>query len=312
MLGGEAELAARLLLQGRGDERRGGPAGVGLALDRPHGVLDTLQGCGERAHRVLVQLHRSVCLERSVAGEVATLGNPVPIERTWIEGGDDVPVLGGAELDPLALALDDEARRNRLDAAGREALHHLPPEHGGDLVAVETVEDPARLLRVHEPVVDVAGLAERPLDRRLRDLVEDHSLHGHLRLENLDEVPRDGLAFAVFVCREQELVGVPQLRLQVADDRFLLRIHDVERLEVVVDVDAEARPGLLLLGRRNLGGAVWEVADVADRRLDHVVAAEVARDRFCLRGGLDDHQTATVRLPRLGCFHCLSHFGAPL
>ena len=83
-----------------------------------------------------------------------------------VERGDDVPVLGGDERHPLALALDDEARRDRLHAAGREALHHLPPEDGRDLVAVEAVEDAARLLRVDEALVDLARLGERPLDRR--------------------------------------------------------------------------------------------------------------------------------------------------
>ncbi len=93
-------------------------------------------------------------------------GDEARLEGARVERRDDVPVLGGAELDPLALALDDEARRDRLHAAGREALHHLPPEDGRDLVAVEPVEDPACLLRVDEPVVDLAGLAERALDRR--------------------------------------------------------------------------------------------------------------------------------------------------
>ena len=104
--------------------------------------------------------------EHAVAGEVAALRDLLAVdrdqarvERAGVERGDDVPVLGGAELDPLALALDDEPRRDRLHAAGGEALHHLPPEHRRDLVAVEAVEDAARLLRVDEPVVDVARLA---------------------------------------------------------------------------------------------------------------------------------------------------------
>ena len=147
---------------------------------------------------------------------------------------------------------------------------------------------------------------ERALDRRLRDLVEDHPLHRHLRLQHLDEVPGDRLALAVFVGREQELVGLRELAAQVGDDRLLLRVDDVERLEVVVDVDAEARPRLLLLRRRNLGGAVRQVADVADRGLDHVVLAEVARDRLRLGGRLDDHERPALRIPLL-----LPFLGAP-
>jgi hypothetical protein len=37
--------------------------------------------------------------------------------------------------------------------------------------------------------------------------VEDHAAHRHLRLQHLDEVPRDRLALAILVRREQELVG---------------------------------------------------------------------------------------------------------
>ena len=147
---------------------------------------------------------------------------------------------------------------------------------------------------------------ERALDRRLGDLVEDHPAHRHLRLQHLDEVPGDRLAFAVFVCREQQLVGLGELAAQVRDDRLLLRVDDVERLEVVVDVDAEARPRLLLLRGRNLGRAVREVADMADRRFDHVVLAEVARNRLRLGGRLDDHEAYERRIPLL-----LPFLGAP-
>ena len=127
--------------------------------------LDALERGRERARGVLVELDGVGRGELAVAGEVAALRDLSAVDRdearleaARVEGGDDVPVLGGAELDPLALALDHEARRDRLDAACGEALHHLPPEHGGDLVAVEAVEDAARLLRVDEALVDVARL----------------------------------------------------------------------------------------------------------------------------------------------------------
>jgi hypothetical protein len=55
------------------------------------------------------------------------------------------------------------------------------------------------------------------VDGRLGDLVEHHPLHGHLGLQHLEEVPGDGLALAVFVGREVELVGVLQSGLEVLD-----------------------------------------------------------------------------------------------
>ena len=71
---------------------------------------------------------------------------------------------------------------------------------------------------------------------------------------------------------------------QLGDLALLLRRHDVERRELVVDVDAEARPRLALVLGRDVGGTAREVADVADRGLDDVVLAEVGRDLLGLGG----------------------------
>ena len=116
---------------------------------------------GELAGRGLVEAGQIGGLERAVLGEVAALGDPLAVdrrepglERAGIEDAPDVPVAGRDEGAALALALDDEADGDRLHAAGGEALHHLLPEHGRDLVAVEAVEDPPRLLRVDEALVD--------------------------------------------------------------------------------------------------------------------------------------------------------------
>jgi hypothetical protein len=135
--------------------------------------------------------------------------------------------------------------------------------------------------------------------------VEDHPPHGHLRVQHLAQVPRDRLALAILVGREQQLVGVLELRLQVGDDFLLARVDDVQRLEVLVDVDAEARPLLALQLRRDLSSVVREVADVADRRLDDVVLPEVARDRLRLCRRLDDDQLLAAR-----CSHIARHLSA--
>ena len=237
-----------------------------------------------------------------VGAEVAARRHALPVEgdeprleRVRIEGRDHVPPLGGAERHPLPLALDDEARGNRLDAAGREPAHDLLPEDGRDLVAVEPVEDPPRLLRVHQPLVDVARLLERLLDRVAGDLVEDHPPDGHLRLQHLEQVPGDCLALAILVRREQELVGVGELLLELRDRLLLVGVDDVEGLEAVLDVDAEARPRLPLVLLGDLGGAVGKVPDVADGRLHDEVRTEVAGDRPRLRRGLDDDQALRHR-----------------
>src|SRR6266581_2568005 len=129
------------------------------------------QPVGELTRVRLSELHRIRGLERAVLCEVAALRDAPAVdcgqargEVAWLEDGDDVPVVRGDERHPLALALDDEPRRYRLDSARRQSLHHLAPEDRRDLVAIEAVEDATRLLRVDERLVDVAGLAQRALD----------------------------------------------------------------------------------------------------------------------------------------------------
>ncbi len=82
-------------------------------------------------------------------------------------------------------------------------------------------------------------------------------------------MPRDGFALAVLIGGEEEFVGLGQQLLQLPDLGLLVGVDDVDRLEVVLDVDTEAAhlAGVLV---RYLGGAVREVADVPDARLDDV------------------------------------------
>jgi hypothetical protein len=128
------------------------------------------------------------------------------------------------------------------------------------------------------------------LDRILGDLVEHHAVHGHLGLQLLEEVPRDGLALAVLISGEVELVGVLEQSLEFGD-RLLLRVgHHVVGLEAVLDVDGElAERALLELRWQVLG--LDQVADVPHRRLDGVAVAEVLRDRLRLGRRLDDDES---------------------
>ena len=255
---------------------------------------------GERARGVLVENEDRVRPRRAVLAEVATLRDPLSLhgrqaclEGTGLERPEDVPVRRGDEPHAVPLAVDDEARRDRLHASCREARHDLLPEHRRDLEAVEAVEDPAGLLRVDKALVDVPGLGERALDGVLRDLVEHHAAHGDLRLQHLAEVPGDGLALAILVRCEQELVGLGELLLEIGDDPFLVGVDDVERLEPVLNVDAELAVLRALL-LRDVRRALREVADVTDAGLDGVAAAEVAGDGPRLGGGLDDDEAGHV------------------
>jgi hypothetical protein len=120
--------------------------------------------------------------------------------------------------------------------------------------------------------------------------VEHHAANRHLRLEHLLDVPGDRLSFAVFVRREQQLVGGGKLLLEPGHDLLLVGVDDVVRLEIVVHRDTE-RAVLLALGRRDLARLLGQVANVPDARLDVVARPQITRDRPRFRGGLDDDET---------------------
>ena len=109
--------------------------------------------------------------------------------------------------------------------------------------------------------------------------------------QHLRQVPTDRLALAIFVGREVEHVGAFERVLELLDLFLLLGGDDVERLEVVVDVDPEARPGLLLHLGRDLRRRGREIADVADRRLDLEAFGQEGRDRARLGRRFHDDQT---------------------
>lgn len=304
----EAELARGLLLERRRAERGVRGAAVGLGLDRPDGERRLLQrgGQGPRVRLVEVQ---DLALEPTVRAEVAALRDALAVDRvqagdqrgrvrrvtgaSGAEGAGQVPVLGGTERDALALPLDDETGGHRLDAARRQLRHDLLPQDRRDLVAVEAVEDAAGLLRVDHALVQLARVGDGVADRVLGDLVEDHAVDGDLGLEDFLEVPRDGLALAVLISGEEELVGFGQQLLELPDLSLLVRIHHIDRLEIVLDVHAETTDlAGVLVG--NLGRAAGEVADVPDARLDDVSRAEVALDRLRLGRGLDDDESAAA------------------
>jgi hypothetical protein len=230
--------------------------------------------------------------------EVLTGGDAVPVERDegGVEGarpvgdlrvhgqrGEDVPVLGAAERHPLPFALHDDAGRHRLHPAGRQPRHDLLPQHRRDLVAVQPVQDAARLLGVDQVPVDLAGVGYGRLDGRLGDLVEDHPLDRHLGLERLHQVPGDRLALAVLIRREQQLVGLADKLLQLGDLLAPVGRDDVERREPVVHIDTEPCPRLALVLGGHVGRVAWKVPNVAQARLHDVSRTEVTRDRLGLR-----------------------------
>ena len=334
VLGREAELAGCLLLERGGAERRvrGSPVRLALdRLDREVGALEPVPqtGRGHVVHHARWHRRRAVVsvigrgpgevqgitiAQLTRRGEVTALGDPAPVHRdqpgrerrrTLVSGavgpGKDpleVPVTRGAEGDPLAFPGDDEPGGHGLDPSRRQPGHDLLPQHRRDLIAVQPVQHPPGLVGVDKPGVQLAGVVHRVRDGLRRDLVEDHSPGRHLGLEFLEEVPGDGLALAVLISGEVELVGVLEQGLELRDLGPLVGVHHVQRAEVIVDVDPEPRPRLLAVLLGDLGSLVRHVADVPDAGLHHVPLAEVARNGPRLGRRFDDNQASTPAVAR--------------
>ena len=297
------QLARRLLLEGRRREGGSRAAAVGLAGHRvDNRGRGALQRAGVGAGRGLVQMQDAglggLRAQLALLAEVGAGRDGVAVHRGDAraeglarrrEGRVDRPVLGTHVRHTVAFLGDHEARSHRLHAAGRQGRADLAPQEGRDLVAVEAVEDAAGLLRVHEVGVQIARVLQGALDRFLRDFVKNHAAHGNLRLQDLQEVPRDSLTLAVLISCQEEFVGLLEELLEFGDLFLLIRVHHVVRLEALVHVDSEATewPLLHILGQ--LGG-LREVTDVADGSGYVVVGTQVSLNGGGLRRRLHDHE----------------------
>ena len=274
-LGGHAQLARGLLLKGRGDEGRRRLAAL-LGLFDVGDRVDAVADVGEDAvgRRLVGQLDLALAVAVEMGQEVAAvLGEP----------DVDGPVFLRLEGLDLALAVHDHAGDDALHAPGGQAGAHLAPQEGRELVADDAVEDAARLLRVDQVHVDVARLLHRLGDGVLRDLVEGHAARLAVRqVEQLAQVPGDGLALAVRVGGEIDAVGLVGGGAQLADDLVLALDGLVIGREIVVDVNAQR--------------LFRQIAQVAHRGLDLVIAAQILGDGFGLGGGFDNQQLCHVYL----------------
>ena len=269
-LGGEAEFTAGLLLQGRGAERSVRTTGVRLGLDLGDGERGLLQGLRDGGRGGLVEAAHlggevAVGVEVASGSDLGVVqGDETSVELIGLGGqnGLHVPVIGAGESHPFTLTVDDQTGRHRLHTTGGQPRKHFLPQHWGDLVAIETVKDASGLLSVDEVGVKFTGVGDGLVDSLLGDLVEDHPAHRNLGLEFVEQMPGNGLSLAVTIGGEQKFVGLLEQALELTDRRPLLRGDDVDGSELVVNIDAGARPGLTLVLGGHLGGAGGQISHV--------------------------------------------------
>ena len=132
-------------------------------------------------------------------------------------------------------------------------------------------------LRIDQILIDLAWVLDALGDDLLRDLVEGHALGLFIvQIQKRFQVPRDGFALAVRVrCKIHGVAALGGL-FELADELLFSANGLIDGLEVVLDIDAQL--------------ALGQVAQMAHRGHDLIVAAQIFFDCSGLRRRLDDHQ----------------------
>ena len=269
--GRHVELAAGLLLEGGGDEGGRGVALLVLPLD-----------AGDGEGGVLHRLHDGVDLRLAVQLHLLLPAVEAGLELPQV-GGDageisvQGPVLLGDEGLDVGLPLAHQPGGHRLHPPGGQAPADLLPQQGGDLIAHDAVQHPARLLGVHQIHIDGPGVGDGVVDHLLGDLVEGHPVGLVVRdAQHLLQVPGDGLALPVGVGGEEHFLTLLGGFFQLVNDLFLALDGLVVQFKAVLHVHAQL--------------ALGQVAHMAHGGLHLIARAQIFADGLGLRRRLDDHQ----------------------
>ena len=95
-----------------------------------------------------------------------------------------------------------------MDAAGGDGAGDFAADDAGEVEADEHVESLAGLLGADHGHVDGAGVFDGFFESGFGDFVEGDAVGFFGEFQDFEEVPRDGFAFAVFIGREPDGVGL--------------------------------------------------------------------------------------------------------
>lgn len=224
---GEAELAGGLLLEGGGGEWGRGGFLDGMDVDGSH-----LEGVTGGAGEQLLGLLGRAETRGEGAGDSLTVGET--------EACHHAEVFLRCEPLDFILALHDQPDGHRLDSSGREGGLDFLPQHRRQLETDDAVEDATRLLGVDQIEVDVAGVLDGVEYGVLCDFVENDAAGvAGFELQHLEQVPGDSLPLAVLIGSEPYGLRLLCALLQLRHECLLVVGNLIDRLEAVVDIDAE-------------------------------------------------------------------------
>ena len=192
--------------------------------------------------------------------------------------GVQAPVLLGNKGVDLLLPVPDHTQGNGLDSARGQAPFDFCPEQGGDPVADHTVQDPAGLLGIDQVHVDLPGILQGFRNCLFGDLVEgdpvDLLVLEVTQLEGRDQMPGNGLSFAVRVGRQIDPVGLFDHFPESGQELALAADGDIFGFIIVVKVDSHL--------------ALGHIAHMAVAGRDFIIGAKEFLDGLHLGGRLHD------------------------
>ena len=198
---------------------------------------------------------------------------------------DQRPIFLALELLDLEFAVTDEPQGHRLHAAGRFCAGQLAPQHGRQIEADQIIQRAAGQIGLDQRIVNLARMFHRFEDRILGDGVEDHALDRlvleHLLVaENLQHMPRNGLALAIRIGRQNDLVGVFDESGDVGQALAGLGVDIPQHFEIVVRIDGA------ILGR--------QIAHMPEGGDHFVILAKIFVDRLGLGRRFDDDDVHAI------------------
>ena len=269
------QLARGFLLQRRGGERWRRIARKRLGLGRGHREPPRLDHRLGLVRRALVADRQPVDLPAVEPDQPRRKAQPI-----LLEARADAPIFLRTEQLDLALAVDDQAQRDRLHPACRLGSGKLAPQDRRQGEADQIIQCPPRSISVDQVVIELARAGHRRKHRRLGDLVERHPAGvGRKQLalfQHLLDVPADRFPLAVGVGCKDQRVGRPSL---VGDRLQLLRL-----VGIILPLHREPVIGI----DRSVAGR--QVANMAIARQHPVSGAEIFLDGLGLGRGFDDDE----------------------
>ena len=163
-----------------------------------------------------------------------------------------------------------------MHPSGGKSLADLLPQERADLVAHDAVQHPAGLLGIHQLLVDAPGVLHAVFNAGLGDLIKGHPVRlRFIQLQELRQVPADGLSLTIGVGRQVHIVALFGLGAQLFYQLALALDILIVWGKVILHI--HAHPGSR------------QVAHMAHRGHHFIVGAKVLLDGMRLGRGFHDH-----------------------